>query len=106
VFTPTLPAGDNEVGLTELAGLVAQALPRRDDIVLVGHSLAGTYLPLAAGLTDSKLMVFLCAMVPQEGRTMGAIATEEAAVTVPPGSFDQDDAGRTLPGADAARRYF
>jgi pimeloyl-ACP methyl ester carboxylesterase len=106
VRAPTLPAGDNDAGLMDLADQAAEALPERDDLVLVGHSLSGTYLPLAAGLTDSKLMVFLCAMVPQEGRTMGAIVAEDDAVTVPSESFAQDDSGRSLPRADAARRYF
>ena len=65
-----LPTADAAAGLQSYARAAAEIAlaPGRDpdpDIILVGHSLAGAYLPLASGLVAGSRMVFLCAIVPK-----------------------------------------
>jgi Alpha/beta hydrolase family len=70
-----LPTADPAAGLESYARAAAEEtlVPGREpdpDIILVGHSLAGAYLPLAAGLVPGSRMVFLCAIVPETGRSV------------------------------------
>lgn len=62
-----LPADDPEAGLADFAEAVVEGLEGiGGDVILVGHSLAGRYLPLAAGRISGARMVFLCAIVAEE----------------------------------------
>jgi hypothetical protein len=63
----TLPTSDPSAGLFEYAAAVASSLKgSTGELVLVGHSVAGRYLPLAARASGASRMIFLCALVPDE----------------------------------------
>jgi pimeloyl-ACP methyl ester carboxylesterase len=60
-----LPIEDDKASLSQFADVVFQALPKTDnDIVLVGHSMAGTIIPLVAELHQVRQLVFLTALIP------------------------------------------
>ncbi|MDZ8185475.1 MAG: alpha/beta hydrolase [Nostoc sp. ChiSLP02] len=63
-----LPIEDASANLSQFADIVSQALPRTDDdIVLVGHSMAGTVIPLVAEAHPVRELVFLTALIPYPG---------------------------------------
>lgn len=96
-----LPTADPSAGLQSYAeAAVAPVLapggaPDRD-VVLVGHSLAGVYLPLAAGRVAGSRMVFLCAAIPEVGCS---VVDARAANPDDPtfGTEALDDEGRLRP---------
>src|SRR5437773_1616556 len=69
-----LPAEDPGAGAGEYAAVVAGALDTAVDpaegVVLVAHSLGGLAIPLVADHRPVRLLVFLCAFLPQPGRSM------------------------------------
>jgi pimeloyl-ACP methyl ester carboxylesterase len=63
-----LPIEDASVTLSQLADTVIQSLPKTDDdIVLVGHSMAGTIIPLVAEVVKVRQLVFVSALIPHPG---------------------------------------
>lgn len=70
-----LPSTDPTAGAAEYARVVLGALPPDDDVILVGHSLAGLTVPLVAAALQgaarpvSKL-VLVAAMLPEPGRSV------------------------------------
>ncbi|OUL34456.1 alpha/beta hydrolase [Nostoc sp. T09] len=63
-----LPIEDASASLSQFADVVLQALPKTDDdIVLVGHSMAGTVIPLVAEAHQVRQLVFLTALIPYPG---------------------------------------
>jgi len=70
VVAVELPAADAAVGLTGYADTIVAALGDADDVVLVGHSLGGASIPLAAGARPVAHLVFLCALLPEPGRSV------------------------------------
>jgi pimeloyl-ACP methyl ester carboxylesterase len=67
-----LPGDDPAAGLPEYAGLVAGAIGRRDNVVLVAMSLGGFTAPLVAAKAPVRSLVFVNAMIPCPGETPGA----------------------------------
>jgi pimeloyl-ACP methyl ester carboxylesterase len=72
-----LPADDDSAGLPEYAALVLEAARGSDDVVLVGQSLGGFTVPLAArelvdAGTPPRGIVLVNAMIPVPGETPGA----------------------------------
>lgn len=70
-----LPTADPAAGLQSYARAAVDKVlgpggHSDPDVVLVGHSLAGAFLPLAASLVPGSRMVFLCAIVPEPGRSV------------------------------------
>jgi pimeloyl-ACP methyl ester carboxylesterase len=68
-----LPAEDPDAGAAECAERVSEALGTASDpagVVVVGHSLGGLTIPIVASLRPVRLLVFLCAFLPQPGRSM------------------------------------
>jgi alpha-beta hydrolase superfamily lysophospholipase len=68
---PDLPIEDDGADLTDWSDAVLDAIPERagDEIVLVGHSLAGLVLPVVAERREVRRMIFLGALVPALGLT-------------------------------------
>ncbi len=66
-----LPAEDESAGLAEYADLVVGAAGGRDDVVLVGMSLGGFTVPIAAARRPVRLAVLVNAMIPVPGETPG-----------------------------------
>lgn len=66
--TMDLPIENPEATLSEYASVVIQAIPKTDDdIVLVGHSMAGTIIPLVAEAVKVRQLVFVTALIPSPG---------------------------------------
>jgi pimeloyl-ACP methyl ester carboxylesterase len=69
-FAMDLPCEDATAGCLRYAETVDRALPVVEDLVLVGHSLSGLTIPLVAARRPVRKLVFLCAMVPDFGRSL------------------------------------
>jgi pimeloyl-ACP methyl ester carboxylesterase len=66
-----LPCEDWNAGLDHNAEVVAAALADAEgDVVLVGHSLGGITIPVVAARRPVARLVFLCALVPEPGRSL------------------------------------
>ncbi len=66
-----LPCEDWDAGLEDNAAVVAAALDGAGaDTVLVGHSLGGITIPVVAARRPVARLVFLCALVPEPGRSL------------------------------------
>ncbi|MEH2359086.1 alpha/beta fold hydrolase [Nostoc sp.] len=60
-----LPIENASATLSQFADAVIQVLPKTDDdIVLVGHSMAGTIIPLVAEAVKVRQLVFVAALIP------------------------------------------
>jgi len=63
-----LPIENESATLSQFADAVIQAIPKTDDdIVLVGHSMAGTIITLVAEAVKVRQLVFLAALIPYPG---------------------------------------
>ncbi len=66
-----LPAEDLDAGLDEYADIVAAFLATADDdAIVVGHSLNGLILPLVAARRPVAAIVYLCAFLPLDGKSI------------------------------------
>jgi hypothetical protein len=71
VVAPDLPCDDPAATFADYAEVVAAALDgARDDVVVVGHSLAGLTIPLVAARRPVRALVYLCALVPIPGLSL------------------------------------
>lgn len=59
-----LPIEDASATLSQFADTIVQALPKTEDVLLVGHSMAGTVIPLVAQAHPVRQLVFLAALIP------------------------------------------
>lgn len=69
VVAPDLPSDDPSATFITYADVVLDALADDDDVVLVGHSLAGNTVPLVAARRPVGRIFYLCAVVPIPGRS-------------------------------------
>lgn len=67
-----LPGDDSHAGLASYADIVARAIAKRNDVILVAQSLAGFTAPLVCALAPVRMIVFVNAMIPRPGETPGA----------------------------------
>jgi pimeloyl-ACP methyl ester carboxylesterase len=67
-----LPCEDPDAGAERYAEVVVQAIPTGPGVVLVGHSLGGLTIPVAASMTPTLMTVYLCALVPVPGLSFDA----------------------------------
>lgn len=71
VVTMDLPSEDGTASFDAYADVVWGSLEGRgDDVVLVGHSFGGHTVPLVAARRPVRHLVYLCAMVPDIGRSV------------------------------------
>jgi pimeloyl-ACP methyl ester carboxylesterase len=71
VVAMDLPCDDGAASFETYADVVCDALKGcSDDVVLVGHSLAGTTIPLVAVRRRVRHLVYLCALIPDIGRSL------------------------------------
>jgi pimeloyl-ACP methyl ester carboxylesterase len=71
VVVMDLPLEDSAATFDTYADIVCEALDRcDDDVVLVGHSYAGNTIPLVAARRPLRHLVYLCAMIPDIGRSL------------------------------------
>lgn len=64
-----LPKDDPAAGNGRNAEVILDAVATRDDVILVGHSLAGLSIPLVAAQRPLRRLVYLCSLVPQPGKS-------------------------------------
>jgi pimeloyl-ACP methyl ester carboxylesterase len=70
VVAVDLPVSDASAGLRRYADLIAASLGDADDVVLVGHSLGAASIPIAAARRPVRHLVFLCAILPEPGKSV------------------------------------
>jgi pimeloyl-ACP methyl ester carboxylesterase len=68
--TIDLTTEDQEAGAAHCSAMVTDAFGAIDDLVLVGHSLAGLIIPLVATERPVRNLVFLHALIPLPGRSV------------------------------------
>jgi pimeloyl-ACP methyl ester carboxylesterase len=68
--TVDLTPDDWAAGASPCAAVVADAFARLDELVLVGHSLAGLIIPLVAAERPVRCLVFLHALLPRPGQSV------------------------------------
>jgi pimeloyl-ACP methyl ester carboxylesterase len=72
-----LPADRADASVDDYAGCVVATLREVDrPLVLVGHSMGGLTIPVVAARRPVALLVFLCALIPDPGRS---VAEQQAA---------------------------
>lgn len=101
-----LPTADPAAGAVRYADLVAEALAGAgDDVVLVGHSLAGLTIPLVAARRPVRHLVYLSALLPRPGEA--PFGTDPAAPpeTAPGFRIERLPDGTFAFPRDIARRY-
>lgn len=77
VVAMDLPCDDGEAGFDTYADVVCDAIGDDEDVVLVGHSLAGLTIPLVAARRPLRHLAYLCAAVPDIGRTFAQQLADE-----------------------------
>ncbi|HEY7811839.1 MAG TPA: alpha/beta fold hydrolase [Nakamurella sp.] len=105
VLTVDLPCENRDAGAVEyVEAAVGAFVDAPDDLVLVGHSLAGLTIPLVA----VRRPVYLCAMLPRPGRSHDDVLREEPDMFFPwpSGGGHQDADGATLWAPEATARFF
>jgi pimeloyl-ACP methyl ester carboxylesterase len=70
VVTMDLPSEDGTATFDTYADVVCAALAGCEDVVLVGHSLGGNTVALVAWRRPVRHLVYLCAIVPDIGRSV------------------------------------
>ena len=71
VVTMDLPSEDGAASFDTYADVVCAAIADcGDDVVLVGHSYGGHTVPLVAARRPLRHLVYLCALVPDVGRSL------------------------------------
>jgi pimeloyl-ACP methyl ester carboxylesterase len=84
---PDLPSDDPSADLNDYGRVVSEAIGAPgEDVISVGHSFGG----LTAPLIPAKRIVFVCAHLPQPGRSLAETAAEEKPTT------DNSHDGRTV----------
>lgn len=74
-----LPVEDPTAGLEAYVSTVVDALAHidHDNVVIVGHSMAGMVAPIVATNRPARAVVYLCGVVPVPGKTMADVLQEE-----------------------------
>lgn len=76
-----LPCDDPGATIMDNAKRVADSLGEADDVVVVGHSLGGLTAPVVATLRPVRKVVFLAALMPRQGRSLGQVMAAEPDTT-------------------------
>jgi pimeloyl-ACP methyl ester carboxylesterase len=70
-ITPSLPVDEPSASGIMYAEVIAQALEDAgDDVVLVGHSASGMFIPLVPSLRPVRRLVYLAALIPKPGASI------------------------------------
>lgn len=97
---PDLPMDNPDAGVADWADVVCDSLTGQqidDDVIAVGHSLAGLMLPVLAERIPLRRIVFLAANVPVPGLAYSEYLKEHPeAKTFPFDRITYDDQGRSV----------
>ncbi|ORB63403.1 alpha/beta fold hydrolase [Mycolicibacterium tusciae] len=99
VITMDLPIDDSSATFDDYADIVCRAVDHcsGEDLVLVGHSLAGLTVPLVAARRPLRRVVYLCALLPKLGVPLTQQMAEDTVMLNPDyakGLGDKDSEGR------------
>lgn len=98
VHAVDLPCEDAAATFTTYADVVVRALEGEpEDVVVVGHSLAGMTIPLVAARRPVRRLVFLCALIAAPGRSFDEQFGAEPGMLLPgyaAGLGEPDEQGR------------
>ena len=84
VVTVDLPSDQPSASFADYADEVVRALAAHsDDVVLVGHSMGGQTVPLVAARRPLRRLVYLCALLPEPGRSLRQQVQDEPDMLVP-----------------------
>ena len=85
VITMELPVDDSSASFEDYADVVCAAVADvdGDELVLVGHSLAGHTVPLVAARRPIRRLVYLCALVPIPGQSFVQQMSEDQRCSTP-----------------------
>lgn len=73
-----LPIDDPDAGAARYAQVVTDSLAGVDgDVVVVGHSMGGLVIPLVAQHRRVRRLIFLCAAIPEPGRSHVEVKRDE-----------------------------
>jgi pimeloyl-ACP methyl ester carboxylesterase len=101
VLAVDLPTEDASASATEYAAAAVEAFAEvDDDLVVVGHSLAGLTIPLVATARPVSRLVFVCAMLPRVGRAQDDVISSE------PDMFLMGPEGGVYESADGAVHWY
>lgn len=76
--TMDLPVDDPKAGLEEYTETALAALAGvADDLVVVGHSMAGMVAPIVASRRPTRAIAYLCGVVPVPGKKMADVLIDE-----------------------------
>ncbi len=107
-LTVDLPSDDPAATFETYAGVVIEALSDEDEeVVVVGHSLAGMTIPLVAAQRPVRSLVYLCALVPLPGHSFFEQLSVEPGAILPEyqSGIEADEYGSgRWADADLARR--
>jgi pimeloyl-ACP methyl ester carboxylesterase len=101
-----MPMDQMDCDAARCAEIAAELLSGFDDLILVGHSIAGTFLPLTAAKVPTRAMVFLCAMVPVAGLSLADQQARDPSMVAYPYHLVRDDQGRTLATREIAKAMY
>ncbi len=106
-----LPCDDPTAGCARYAEAADAALPPADDLVLVGHSLGGLTIPVLAARRPVRLLVFLCAVLPEPGQSLGDQLARDPGLYAPgyathPGRASHPDGSTSWVDVESAREVF
>jgi pimeloyl-ACP methyl ester carboxylesterase len=100
VITMDLPVDDGSATYEDYADVVCEAISGiGDDLILVGHSMAGMTIPLVAARRPLRRLVYLCALMPIPGRSLLQQIEGDPAMLnpdYPKGLDDGDPQGRRV----------
>ena len=84
VASPDLPSEDPTAGAYEYASAALEGFQELDnDLIVVGHSLAGLIIPIVAARRPVQAMVFLSAMLPRIGIAQRDVLGREKDMLLP-----------------------
>lgn len=97
VVAVDLPCEDPRATIGDYADAVVRALDGAgDEVVVVGHSLGGLTVPVVAARRPVREMVFVCAVLPEPGRSVFDGGLEFVATPVEEWQILQDDGSFTI----------
>lgn len=106
--TADLPITDPAAGAAEYADAIVAAATGLPEVVLVGHSMSGSALPIAAHRLPTAHLVFVCAVLPIPGRSIAEeFAADPDLASEAQAAYRFDELSRfDMDPADAKRVFF
>ena len=103
-----LPCDDADAGAERYVDEVIHAMPKQSDaVVIVGHSLAGLTIPIAASRTRTLMTIYLCAILPVPGLSFDAQRADmEARFQPSKPPVGHPDGSATWPEEGAIETYY